>query len=261
MKNVFNYSRLLVVVLCLLTGGVAQAQKKKVLFNGKNLDGWYSWLKTTGKNNDPKGVFTVSKGQIVISGEEYGCITTNEEYENYKLTVDYKWGERTFPPRVDRAKDNGILIHSQGADGAYSGVWMYSIEVQLIEGGTGDFLVVADGSKNFELSSPVAPEKQGASHIYQPGGQLATINKGRINWLHRDPEWKDVIGFRGAKDAEKAVGKWNRLEIFAKGDAIDVYLNGILVNQAVNVKPSKGRIQIQSEGAEMFVRKVELLPL
>lgn len=261
MKKKFLVPALLLGVLVLFLGNTAQAQKKKVLFNGKNLDGWYTWLKTTGKNSDPKGVFTVSKGQIVISGEEYGCITTNEEYENYKLTVDFKWGDRTFAPRVDRARDNGILIHSQGADGAYSGVWMYSIECQIIEGGTGDFLVVADGSKNFEISSPVAPEKQGASHIYQPGGELATINKGRINWLHRDPEWKDVLGFRGEKDAEKAVGKWNRMEVVAKGDNIDVYLNGILVNQAVKVKPSKGRIQIQSEGAEMFVRKVELMPL
>lgn len=258
--NLKNQAKYWIVLLMLLST-TTQAQKKQVLFNGKNLDGWYTWLKTTGKNHDPLGVFTVSKGLIVISGEEYGCITTNEEYENYRLTVDYKWGDRTYAPRVDRARDNGVLVHSQGADGAYGGVWMYSIECQIIEGGTGDFLVVADGSDNFQISCPVAPEKQGGSHIFQPGGELATITKGRINWLHRDPDWKDVLGFRGTKDVEKSVGKWNRMEVVSQNGNLDVYLNGVLVNQAVQVKPSKGRIQIQSEGAEMFVRKVELVPL
>lgn len=243
------------------SGTHALAQKKEVLFNGKNLDGWYTFLRTTGKNHDPKGVFTVSKGNIVISGEEYGCITTEKEYANYKLVLDFKWGNRTFAPRVDRARDSGLLIHSQGKDGAYGGVWMNSIECQLIEGGSGDFIVVGDGSENFAITCPVAPEMQGSSHIYQPGGEMVTIHKGRINWLHRDPDWKDVLGFRGANDVEKPVGKWNRMIVYARGNSIDVYLNGVLVNQAVNVKPSRGRIQIQSEGAELFVRKVELTPL
>lgn len=266
------HSRLLYAVglslLCVSTllfssqEAISQKKQKTIkLFNGKNLDGWYTWLKTTGKNSDPKKVFTVQKGNIVISGEEYGCITTNEEYENYKLVVDFKWGDRTFAPRVDRARDNGILIHSQGKDGAYGGVWMYSIECQIIEGGTGDFLVVADGSENFAITSPVADEMQGSSHIYKPGGKHVTIHKGRINWLRRSPEWKDVLGFRGEQEAEKPVGQWNTIEIIAKGTNIDVYLNGELVNQAIDVKPSKGRIQIQSEGAEMLVRKVELTPL
>lgn len=261
MKRFLTYGGIFALIFVSATNIQAQKRKKMELFNGKNLDGWYTFLRTTGKNSDPKGVFTVSKGLIVISGEEYGCITTNEEYENYRLIVDFKWGDRTFAPRVDRARDNGVLIHSQGKDGGYGGVWMHSIECQIIEGGTGDFLVVGDGSENFAITCPVAPEKQGASHIYQSGGELVTIHKGRINWLHRDPEWKDVLNFRGAKEVEKPVGKWNRMEVVAKGDNIDLYLNGVLVNQAVKVKPSKGRIQIQSEGAEMFVRKVELIPL
>ena len=48
------------------------------LFNGQNLDGWYTYLKDRGRDNDPKKVFTVSDGQIRISGEEWGCITTEQ---------------------------------------------------------------------------------------------------------------------------------------------------------------------------------------
>jgi hypothetical protein len=236
-------------------------QKKVALFNGRNLDGWYTYLNKQGRDRDPDQVFKVENKMIHISGSEFGCITTREEYHDYDLEVEFKWGEKTFAPRVDAARDNGILIHSQGKDGAFSGNWMYSIECQIIEGGTGDFLVVADGSGDFAITCPVAPEKQNGTYIYQPKGPLTTIYKGRINWFARDSGWKDVKGFRGAKDVEKPVGKWNKVRILAINDDIYFYLNGVLVNRAMRVKPTTGRIQIQSEGAEMFVRKVQLTPL
>ena len=231
------------------------------LFNGKNLDGWYTFIKGKGRDNDPNKVFTVKNGLITISGEEYGCITTNNEYENYKLVVEFKWGDATFAPRIERAKDSGILLHSQGEDGGSSGTWMHSIECQLIEGGTGDVIVVGNGTPEFSATSPVAPEKQNGSYIYKPDGELVTINGGRINWYDRDPDWKDVKGFRGAKDIEKAVGEWNIIECIAKGEEILIYLNNKLVNHVVKAQPQRGRIQIQSEGAEIFFRRVDLTPL
>ncbi len=231
------------------------------LFNGNNLDGWYPFIQHRGRDNDPKKVFTVQDGVIHVSGEEYGSIITKEEYGNYKLVAEFKWGTQTYAPRVDNARDNGVLVHSTGEDGGYSGIWMHSIECQIIEGGTGDFLVVGDGSPTFSLTSPVAPEKQNGTYIFQPGGSLATINGGRINWFARDANWKDVKGFRGKNDIEKPVGEWNQIECIVEGDKISIILNGTLVNQALNVKPSKGRIQIQSEGAEIFFRRVELTPL
>lgn len=229
------------------------------LFNGRDLSGWYTYLQESGKNNDPKKVFTVNNKMIRISGEEWGCITTNEEFENYTLIIEFKWGGGTFEPRLDKARDSGVLLHSVGEDGASSGIWMHSIEYQIIEGGTGDFIVVGDGSDNFSISCPVADEKQGGSYIFQPEGKLVTINKGRINWYGRDPGWKDILGFRGKNDVEKPVGKWNTLKCVVKDGEISNYLNGKLVNRAVNVKPRKGRIQIQSEGAEILFRKIDIL--
>src|SRR5665647_2210268 len=76
------------------------------LFNGKNLDGWYTFIQNRGRNIDPKKVFTVHDGLIRISGEEWGCITTNEEYGDYKLVVEFKWGNQTYAPRLDNARDN-----------------------------------------------------------------------------------------------------------------------------------------------------------
>jgi hypothetical protein len=231
------------------------------LFNGKNLDGWYTFIKERGKNVDPKKVFTVNNGMIRISGEEFGCITTNDEFENYKIEVEFKWGEITHEPRINKARDSGLLLHSVGEDGGSDGTWMHSIECQIIEGGTGDFIVVGDGSQKYSVTCPVAAAKQGGSYVFQPSGNRVTINSGRINWFARDPEWKDTKGFRGVKDLEKPVGKWNKIACVVKDKEIMIYLNGTLVNHAFDVLPSKGRIQIQSEGAEIFFRKIVLTQL
>ncbi len=257
---------LLSLILILAVPGHSQKNPKSdksnsnliSLYNGRNLEGWYTFLQGRSRGNDPKKVFTIQEGMIRISGEEWGCITTEKEYENYRLIAEFKWGKQTFAPRVENARDCGILLHSVGEDGGSEGIWMHSIECQIIEGGTGDFIVVGDGSDQFSITCPVASEKQGDSYVFQPGGQPATIHGDRINWYGRDPNWKDVIGFRGARDVENPVGEWNILECVARGDELTIFLNGVLVNRAMQVKPHKGRIQIQSEGAEIFFRKVEL---
>jgi hypothetical protein len=231
------------------------------LFNGTDLTNFYTFLKDKGRNVDPNLVFTVKDGVIRISGEEYGCITSNEEFENYHLVCEFKWGEKTWGNRENAARDSGILVHSMGEDGGYSGIWMFGIECQMIEGGTGDFLVVGDKSSTYSLTASVAPERQGSSFIYQDGGKAETITSGRINWWGRAPEWEDKKGFRGAKDVEKPLGEWNTLECIADGAAITVKLNGVVVNKCFDVHPRKGRIQVQSEGAEVFVRRLELTPL
>ena len=243
------------------SGGTAPARKKGktiALFNGKDLKGWYTFLKDRGPNTDPANVFTVREGMLHISGEEWGCITTRREYENYRLRVEFRWEGGTHAPRLDKARDSGVLLHSQGEDGAHDGTWMHSIEVQIIEGGTGDFIVVGNGSPEFSITSAVATTKQGSSYVFDPEGEDVTIQGGRINWWGRDPQWQDLIDFRGSEDIENPVGEWNTLECIVEGDEIIVYLNGTLVNHAKNVHPRKGKIQIQSEAAEIVFRKVEL---
>lgn len=243
------------------TCGVAGANEEIVLFDGENFDAFYTFLKGQGRDVDPDNVFFVEDGELVITGEVWGCLTTREEYDSYHLVAEYKWAGPTHGDRAEKARDSGILVHSVGEDGAYSGTWMYGLEVQIIEGGTGDLLVVADGSPEYLLSCPVAETKQGGSFLYDPSGKVETINKGRINWYGRSPVWTDTIDFRGEKDVEYPVGQWNRLECIVSGPSILVMLNGVLVNHAVDAKPTSGRIQIQSEGAEIRFRKIVLKPL
>jgi len=231
------------------------------LFNGENLDHWYTFIRDRGRDEDPKNVFQVEDGLLTITGEEWGCITTINPYDNYILKTSFRWDGETYGDRKEKARDSGILIHSNGEDGGYNGTWMYGIEVQIIEGGTGDFLVVGDGTDTFGLSAPVAKELQGSSYLYEPGAGLQRIHGGRINWYGRSPKWTDTVGFRGKKEVEKKVGQWNELEVQAWEGNIAVFLNGKLVNFATDVVPEFGRIQVQSEGATIDFREIILYPL
>ncbi|MFM8415553.1 MAG: PVC-type heme-binding CxxCH protein, partial [Planctomycetota bacterium] len=239
---------------------IAPAEPIK-LFDGRSFAPFYTFVQGRGRDTDPKGVFQVVDGMLRISGEEWGCVTTREEYRDYRLVVEYRWGDETFGKRAAAARDSGLLLHSRGQDGGYGGVWMHGIEAQIIEGGTGDLLVVGDGSDEFALTATVAAEPQGKAKVYAPDGRPITIHGGRIDWWGRDSSWKDTLGFRGARDAERPVGEWNTLECVARGDTLEVSLNGVVVSRATGLKPAAGRIQIQSEGAEVFFRRVELLPL
>jgi len=229
------------------------------LFNGKDLKNFYTLLRMHGKNKDPENVFTVHDNLIHISGKTFGGLVTEKEYENYHLVVEYKWGDKTWPPREKATRDSGILLHCVGEDGAAgNGAWLESIECQMIEGGTGDFILVK--GKN-QPSLTVEAEKRGNQFYYKPGAPAMEFKSGRINWYARDPDWKDVKDFRGKDDMEKPVGQWNTLECICKGDTITNILNGKVVNKGTKASHTKGKILFQSEGAELFFRKIDLKPL
>jgi hypothetical protein len=233
------------------------------LFNGKDLTNFYTYLgpaakgeKPIGKNADPKQVFKVEDGAIHVSGEVYGYVATEKEYENYHLTVEFKWGEKTYEPRKDKARDSGVLLHATGTDK----VWPQCIECQMIEGGTCDIILVSGGrDKATKITAPV--EQHGKQFYYSPGAPTREFANERINWFGRDPDWKDVVGVRGPKDVERPVGQWNVIECTCDGSYISYKLNGVQMNGGTNANLTKGKILLQSEGAEVYFRKADLRPL
>lgn len=258
------------LVLFVLGVGVSSAAAQPLatetkLFNGKDLKNFYTYLgapkkgeKPHGKNHDPEGVFAVQDGLLRVSGKVFGALTTEQEFENYHLVVEYKWGPATFPPRERAARDSGVLLHCVGPDGAAGGVWMESIECQLIEGGTGDFILVK-GKTQPTLTARA--EKRGKEFYFNPKAEPLPFKGGRINWFARDPDWKDVKDFRGQADVERPVGEWNTLECVCDKDRITNVLNGTVVNAGTHASHTRGKIQLQSEGAEIFFRRIDLLPL
>jgi len=244
---------------------VSPADGPVKLFNGRNLEGFYTWIRDS-QYSDPKKVFTVQDGMIHISGDGYGGLITNRSYRDYHLIVEFKWGGKTWGDRVDRARDGGLLVHCWGPDGGYAKTWMASIEAQIIEGGVGDILVLT-GSDPITgqvlptlLTAEITKDRDGEK-VWKKGGERITIPSGRINWFGRDEDWADKIGFRGKDDVESPLGEWTRLEVIADGGHLLYKVNGVVVNEAFEAKPDFGKLLLQTEQAEMFVRRFELYPL
>jgi hypothetical protein len=235
------------------------------LFNGKDLAGWDTWLsrphgskEVVGLNKDPAGVYSVvtvdGKPAIRISGEVFGALTSKDEFENYHLKLEFKWGEKKWPPRDKAVRDSGLLYHCHGPQGG-AGVWMKSLECQIQEHDCGDFYSVG-GAKNGPVVDVRGVRKGPKGPItYQKGGELFKDVTSRII--------RDV-------DHEKEVGAWNTIELLAVGTTAVHVVNGranmVLTNirrgKADGLTPlTKGKIQLQSEGAEVFYRNIAVRPL
>jgi hypothetical protein len=183
-------------------------------------------------------VFTLTKGVLHISGQHYGYLATREtNFMNYKLVAEFKWGDKTWPPRETNARDSGILVHSGGKDQ----VWPKSIEAQMIEGGTGDILVVNGAF----LTVDGVTKGPAIARFDRPG---------------RNP-WKDEAGFRGPHEIEKPHGQWNRMEVLCTGDKLSIKVNGHKTLEGTNASPQAGKILVQSEGAEVFFRRLDIYSL
>ena len=189
------------------------------------MNGWYSFLTTKGKNNDPEKVFMVENSLLHISGKEFGYICTEKTFKNFHLVAEFKWGEKKYPPRdADTTKrDNGICFYVPLNE--RDSVWPKSIECQIQEGDVGDIwlidstTVVIDGKKT---------------------------------------EPNDYTRVKKKKDGEKPKGEWNLVEVIVKNGQITYVVNGIVVNEATSPSLNEGKIIIQSEGAEIYYRKIEV---
>lgn len=232
------------------------------LFNGKDLTGLYTWLKDT-QREDPRKVFAVEAGLLHISGDGYGYLATDKEYRDYHLTVEYKWGSKTDGRKYVR--NSGILLHGVGPDGGAGGTWMSSIECQLAQGCVGDLIVIRGQDENqktipVQLTSDIVlgPDQRPRWH---KGGQPRVFTKGQLWWSLHDADFKELLDTRGRHDVESPLGEWTRVECLCDGKRITVVVNGTTVNECYDTFPAAGKILLQSEGFELFVRKFELQPL
>ncbi len=228
------------------------AKPKEVnLFNGKNLNNWEIYLNPTGtKPQEPLfGVVQLNGENLLrITGEVNASLATKKEYENYHLRMVFRWGEKVFKQR-----NSGILYHSYGPFGDGLGVWMSSHEFQLCTAKMGDSYCM--GNSYFEIAA--VKDAEGKSYRYASDG---TISKFGVNFQAKNCSKKE--------DHEKPAGEWNVVDLYCVGLNSVHVVNGVVnmvnansgrIEKDGSVLPlSKGRIQIQSEGGELFIRSITL---
>jgi hypothetical protein len=228
------------------------------LFNGNDLNGWYSWLQETG-SEDPRQVFSVQDRTIRISGEGRGYLATERPFENYHLIVEYKWGTKTDGSGYVR--NSGILLHKVNPDR----VWPTSIEVQLAQGCEGDLIVIRGLDENGKpapatITCETVTAADGRTR-WKRGGRKTVYSGRQFWWSKHQVGFKELLDTRGKDDVAGPLGQWTKIECICREDRITVKVNGIVVNECFDVYPSAGKILLQNEGNEIFFRNVEIRPL
>jgi hypothetical protein len=214
-----------------LTLATAAIAEPVALFNGKDLAGWTVDVPEADKKPDLDPSFIVRDGLLVSLGKPLGHLVTVKEFENYRLTVEYR-----FP----KAGGNcGVLVHASKPRALYD-MFPQSIEVQMMSGHAGDFWCIQE---NIEV--PDMEKRRPAKEGQKFGGSLEDARR--------------ILNL--TDDSEKPLGDWNTMVITCKDDAIVVEVNGTEVNRGSKATVSKGKIALQAEGTEVEFRKVELEPL
>lgn len=204
----------------------SQAGSSVFLFKPEDRSHWYTHLQGSGKNKDSLGVFRLENGMIRVSGQKFGYIATEESYSNFHLKLEFKWGEKKYPPRENEKRDAGILYNVDIYDG--DKIWPRSLECQIQEGDCGDIWLIDSA---FLIHADTMTRKQPYHRVIK------------------------------SKDAERPTGEWNQVEVIVNNGDITYLVNGQVVNKARNPNPKAGRILLQSEGAEIYYRNIVLQKL
>jgi hypothetical protein len=216
------------------------------LFNGIDFSGWDRYLgkpseaePALGIDNDPRGVYSVvmldGEPAIRISGEIWGALISRQELGEFHLRAEYKWGASTWPP--SSLFDSGIMYLSNGPLGAVNA------------GGPALSDPIGSGAFMVSMEYQVLPRDVGGCYNLGP------------------------IRFQAAPRApgRERAGGWNQIDIVFQSGGAQHFLNGELVAGGSEIRLEwpgmpvtslqRGKLQIQSEGAEIYYRRVELLPL
>ena len=114
-------------------------------------------------------------------------------------------------------------------------------------------------SRSWSITIKSRKDRDG-ENVFDPNGQPQVFNRGRINWWGRSEDWADKLGFRGPQDVESPGLEWTHIEAVVSGNRLH-FVNGKLVNEGTDSSFTEGKIMIQSEGAEIYFRRIDLEPL
>lgn len=224
------------------------------LFNGKDLENWDFVTSDSLFTGNAGDIFTVEDGLIHVYAHQqpfteqtFAGLYTRKSYSDYRLMLEYKWGEKKFEPRHESVRDAGVLFHVIRKDV----FWPYGVELQIQEGDTGDIWVIG---------TQASARVHRINGNYDAKGTLMT--KGTTEEIYN----------RFPRSYSWEVPGWNKIEIEVVGDHARYWVNGHLVNEAMAMKYwsdekgtweplLSGSILLQAEGSEIFYRNIYLKPL
>ncbi len=209
-----------------------EAQGWKLLFDGKTLNGWHNFRKTTiGKS------WIVDAGAITLDAKKNpdghwqapdgGDILTEEEYENFEFNIEWK---------ISNCGNSGIIYNVVEGD-KYDYVWNTGPEMQIL-----DNTCHPDARFKTHRAGDLYDLIECAYVTVKPAGEWNNVrlikNKGKVeHWLN------------GVKVVEYEMYTDRWLEMIANSKFKDMPDFG---------RATKGRISLQDHGDKVWFRNIKI---
>jgi hypothetical protein len=212
---------------------IVEPTEKIVLFNGKDLYGWFSDIPARDEDPSSPDIVEVTDGVIVTPGKAVGHLVSEKSFRNYRLEVDYRLS--------GEGGGGSILVHVSKLRMLRTkskNIFPQSLDVKIRHHDAGDIYCIID---NILCDNP---ERRPLEKGQKPGGG--------------DQDGRHIVKI---VDAEAPLGEWNRMAFECKGRALRIWLNGVLVNDGYDCTTDHGKVALQVTEQRVEFRRVEVFPL
>ncbi len=220
----------LLLIACLLAAVSAHAEPTQAgafvdLFNGKDLTGWVD------VNTSPE-TWRVEDGLLICTGLPIGVMRSEKQYENFILHVEWR--------HMEPGGNSGVFLWSEGTvpEGRQLPKGM---EVQMLE--------LEWPFLNREENGEPRPIAYVHGELFGANGMTTVPDNPR--------------GDRSKSIENRCLpkGEWNYYDVVAVDGTVKLSVNGKFVNGVSKASVKKGYLCLESEGAEIHFRKIQIMEL
>ncbi|HVI48717.1 MAG TPA: DUF1080 domain-containing protein [Chitinophaga sp.] len=213
------------------TNSLSAKEKKEgwqLLFDGKTTSGWHTYLQSSAST-----AWKVSDGALELdqeakkNGAPGGDLVTNNEYENYELTLEWK---------ISEGGNSGIIfgVHE---DPEFKATYLTGPEMQVLDDDKHP-----DGKINKHNAGDLYDLKKSAQKAVKPVGQWNTVKI-------RKKDGQLTFWLNNVKTVETTIGspEWDEL-----------VANSKFKNWKGFGKYAKGHIALQDHGNQVWYRSIKI---
>jgi hypothetical protein len=215
----------LIIALVSVSAFAAEVPGFTSLFNGKDLTGWVD------VNTSPE-TWVVEDGLLVCKGNPIGVMRSEKQYENFVLHIEWR--------HMEAGGNSGVFVWSEGSvpEGRRLPA---GVEVQMLE--------LDWPNQHRDRKGNPAPIAYVHGEVWGANGPVTIPDN------PRGERSKSI------ENRCKGKGEWNYYDVVCVDGTIKLSVNGKFVNGISKSTVKKGYLCLESEGAEIHFRNIQIMEL